>query len=199
VGDTQRQCIELGMNGKVERFNFSANYSYVDATFQTPFTESSQSNSSADGAGNIQVNKGNAMPGIPHHTLKLRLSYDVTPQWSVGSNIFAASNQFARGDENNQDQNGKIPGYTVVNLDTSYSFTDNWKFFAKVDNVFDKNYATFGLLGVNEYTGPGNSFTANPGQWNNFDQFRTPAPPRAAWIGLTYQFDKPKGAAKSDD
>ena len=200
VGDTLREGLELGMNGKMDKLSFAANYSYIDATFRTPFTEASSGNSSADGAGNIQVNKGDSMPGVPHHTLKLRFGYAITTDWIIGTNIFATSSQYARGDENNQDGNGKIPGYTVVNLDTSYSINDHWKVFAKVENLFDKNYSTFGLLGTNEFVGPGNSYTANNAAWNNNAQFRTPAPPRAAWVGLTYEFDKPKGSAtKADD
>jgi len=189
VGKTLRQGIELGLTGKVDQFSFVANYSYVEATFQTPFTESSSSNSASDANGNIQVGKGDTIPGVPRHTLKLRLGYDLTPVWSVGGNIIATSSQYPRGDENNQDANGKIPGYTVINLDTHYTYSRNWKVFAKMTNVFDRNYATFGLLGSNEFTGPGNSFSSNPGTWNNNDQFRTPAAPRAGWVGITYEFN----------
>jgi outer membrane receptor protein involved in Fe transport len=190
VGKTLRQGVELGVNGTADKFSFAANYSYVDATFQSPFSASSSANSSADVDGNIQVSKNNTIPGIPHHTLKLRLGYKITPAWRVGSNIVATSSQYVRGDENNQDTHGKIPGYTVVNLDTHYEINRNWKVFGKIANVFDKNYSTFGLLGVNEFTGPGNSFSSNSATWNQSDQFRTPAAPRAAWVGVTYEFDK---------
>jgi outer membrane receptor protein involved in Fe transport len=190
VGKTLRQGIELGMSGKANRFSFAANYSYVDATFQSPFSESSSANSSADANGNIQVSKGDKIPGIPHHTLKLRLGYEITPAWSVGGNIVATSSQYARGNENNQDSNGKIPSYAVVNLDSHYSISKNWKVFAEIANIFDRKYSTFGLLGVNEFTGPGNSFSSNPANWNTRDQFRTPAAPRAAWVAITYEFDK---------
>jgi outer membrane receptor protein involved in Fe transport len=190
VGKTLRRGLELGLNGKADKFSFAANYSYVDATFQAPFSESSASNSSADGGGNIQVGKGSSLPGVPHHSFKLRLGYDLTSAWTVGGNFVAASSQYARGDENNQDANGKIPGYTVVNIDSHYSISRNWKVFAKITNVFDRSYATFGLLGVNEFT-LGKAFNPDPTDWNNTDQFRTPGAPRAAWVGITYEFDKP--------
>lgn len=190
VGKTLRQGVELGLNGKLDKFSFAANYSYVEATFQTPFTANSAANSSADASENILVGMGSTIPGVPRNTLKLRLGYDITPAWSVGSNVVAATSQYARGDENNQDSHGKIPGYTVVNLDTRYSISRNWKVFAKVTNVFDRNYETFGLLGANLFTGPGNSYSSNPADWNASDQFRTPAAPRAGWVGITYEFDK---------
>ncbi len=199
VGTTLRQGVELGFHGKFDKLNFAANYGFTDATFQTPFTSSSPANSSANPAtGSIQVNKGASIPGIPQHTFKLSLGYEITPVWTLGSNIVVASGQYARGDENNQDANGKVPGYTVVNFNTHYALNDSWKLFAKVNNVFDKNYATFGILGQNEFTGPGNSFTSNPGDWNN-EQFRSPAAPRAAWVGVTYDFGKPKGKAAKQD
>lgn len=199
VGNTLRQGIELGMQGKLEKFSFAVNYGYTNATFETPFTSSSQANSSADANGQIQVSKGNTIPGIPKQTLKIRLGYEITPDWTLGSNIVSASGQFARGDENNQDVNGKVPGYSVVNLDTHFSVNEHWKLFAKVNNVFDKSYSTFGILGQNEYTGAGNSFVSDPNSWTN-EQFRSPAAPRAGWVGVTYEFGKPKGAvAKADN
>jgi len=198
VGKTLRQGIELGMNGKIDKFSFQANYSFVDATFQTPFTEFSSANSSSDpNNGSISVNKGNHIPGVPQNTFKVRLGYEITQSWTIGSNVITTSSRYARGDENNQDSHGQIPGYTVVNLDTHYSINQSWKFFAKVQNLFDRNYATFGQLGVNEFGG-GGAWNGSPGAWNN-TQFLTPGAPRAAWIGVTYEFDKPKiGSSKVD-
>ena len=99
----------------------------------------------------------------------------MTPQWNLGSNLIVVAGQYAHGDENNQDKNGKVPGYAVVNLDTNYKISSNWILFAKINNIFDKEYATYGQLGQNIYTG-------------NDEQFRTPAAPRAGWVGITYNF-----------
>jgi len=115
------------------------------------------------------------------------MAYDVTPSWNVGTNLVLASGQYARGDENNQDANGRVPGYGVMHLDTHYSLTQNWKLFAKVNNVFDNKYATFGVLGENIF----NAQAA--------EQFRSPAAPRAAWVGLTYEFGRNKTASAAVD
>ena len=204
VGKTLRQGVEVGMNGKMDKFSFQANYSFIDATFRTPFTEVSGANTSAvpdpvTGSGVIQVNKGDNIPGVPRHTLKLRLGYEITPSWTVGSNIISTSSRYARGDENNQDAHGKIAGYTVVNLDTHYRLNENWKLFAKIENLFDRDYATYGLLGVNEFTGPGHAFDITAASWNLNDQFQSPGAPRAGWVGVTYEFGKPKGSAGRPD
>jgi outer membrane receptor protein involved in Fe transport len=92
---------------------------------------------------------------------------------------------YARGDENNLDANGQIPGYAVVNLDTRYKFSGKVEFFARVNNLFDRSYANFGTLGRNVFTGPGNTFDGlNPVN----EQFLGHGAPRGAWMGLRYSW-----------
>ena len=186
VGDTRRNGLELGLNGRVKKLSLVANYGFVDASYQSDFVVGSPSSTVADGAGNIQVSKGNKIPGIARHTMKLRAAYDVTPSWNIGSNLVLTSSQYARGDENNQDANGKVPGYGVLHLDTHYSISQNWKLFAKINNLFDKDYQTFGVLGGNIFNGLD-------------EQFRSPAAPRAGWIGVTYELGTKKSASVDND
>jgi outer membrane receptor protein involved in Fe transport len=171
VGQTERKGVEIGLHGKVNKLNFAANYGYVDATYESSFPVNTI-------IGEQTVNKGNKIPGIARQTFKLRISYDMSPTWKIGGNLVAASGQYAHGAENNQTLDGvspKIPGYTILNLDTNYNLTSNWSLFAKVNNVLDKEYSTFGQLEQNIYTGLN-------------EQFRTPSAPRAGWLGVTYNF-----------
>jgi outer membrane receptor protein involved in Fe transport len=199
VGQTRRRGIELGLNGKFNALTLAANYGYVDATYQSEFDVGSPANTSSgvacDGTsavGIICAHKGDRIPGIARHTLKLRAAYDVTPSWNIGTNVVVAASQYARGDENNQDSNGKVPGYAVVHLDTHYSINNNWKLFAKLNNVFDTQYATFGVLGGNIFNLDGLGNPVN-------EQFRSPAAPRAGWVGVTYEFGRSKTASAAVD
>jgi outer membrane receptor protein involved in Fe transport len=175
VGETERKGVELGLHGKIDRLNFAANYGYVDATYQSSFDV----NTITD----IQtVSKGNRIPGIAQQTFKLRTSYEISSIWNIGGNLVVSEGQYARGAENNQILDGvspKVPGYTILNLDTNYALNSDWILFAKINNVFDKEYSTFGQLGQNIYTGEN-------------EQFRTPSAPRAGWVGLTYNFGATK-------
>ena len=178
VGQTERKGIEIGLHGKINKLNFAANYGYVDATYESSLPVNTI-------IGEQTVSKGNRIPGIARQTLKLRTSYEITPQWNVGGTLVAATGQYAHGAENNQTIDGvspKIPGYTVLNLDSNYALTSNWILFAKVNNVFDKEYSTFGQLEQNIYT-------------DLSEQFRTPSAPRAGWVGITYNFG---GSKKTD-
>ena len=78
---------------------------------------------------------------------------------------------------------GKIPGYAVFNLTANYKFDNGISLFAKVDNIFNRNYATAGDLGRNPFNAQG-VYQINPvtvdGDWNN-TTFIGPGAPRAAW------------------
>jgi outer membrane receptor protein involved in Fe transport len=103
VGRTQRQGMDLGLSGQHDRFRWSSSYSYIRATYDSDFNLLSGSNSSAiDNV--IEVKKGNRMPSIPEHQFKLRAQFDVTPKWSIGTNVIYFSDQYVFGNENNKHQ-----------------------------------------------------------------------------------------------
>jgi iron complex outermembrane receptor protein len=183
VGTTRRQGLEINTRVQTGPLTVNVGYTYLRATYQSSFVEQSASNSSANAQGNITVHPGDRIPGIPDNTLKLRLDYAATAKWNVGANILYRSSIFARGDEDNQDSNGRIAGYVTVDLDTSYQVTKQLQLFAHVNNLFDKRYADFGILGQNVFNGPGHSFS--PDAVTN-EQFLGMGEPRGIWVGLRY-------------
>lgn len=186
VGDTRRQGIELAGRTRFGPLGVALSYSYVDATYRSSWTEHSPANSAADANGNVAVKQGDHIPGIPAHTVKLRLDYAATPRWDIGANVTWRSGVYARGDENNQDVNGRIAGYVLVDLDMRYRITKRFEVFASVTNLFDKRYASFGVLGQNFFNGPNHTFDgANPVN----EQFVGPGAPRGAWVGVRYAWD----------
>jgi len=182
--------VSLGVIGQAGPFDFSADYSLVAATFQTPLTLNSPNNSTAGpSAGcpactDIQVRPGDRIPGIPRNILKLRGRYTFH-RLSIGVNVTGQTKLYARGDENNQDVNGPVPGFVLVNLDAQYELSSRWRAFVSIDNVLDRRYYDFGLLGENELTGPGNTFDTTGATWRSA-QFRTVGAPIGAWIGIEY-------------
>jgi len=183
VGRTRRQGFELSGRSQLGPLAVTASYSYIDATYRSAWTESSPSNSSADANGNIVVKPGDHLPGIPANTVKLQLDYAATVKWKVGANLTWRGSIYAQGDENNQDVNGKIAGYLLIDLDTSYQVTKQLQVFANITNLLDKRYASFGTLGENFFNGPNHTFDgANPSN----EQFVGPGAPRGFWVGLRY-------------
>jgi iron complex outermembrane receptor protein len=68
-----------------------------------------------------------------------------------------------------------------MHRDARYRFVPNWELFGRVNNLFDKDHETFGVLGQNFFNGSGRSFDATLAAP---EQFVTPAVPRAGWIGI---------------
>ena len=186
VGTTRRQGLELDLRGRIESITAALHYSFVDAVYHTGFIGNSPANSSADANGAITVQRGNRIPGVARHSLKLRLDADATSDWRIGASLLVASGVYARGDDNNLDANGRVPGYAVVNLDTRWKLTRQVSLFARIDNALDRRYANFGVTGTNVFTGPARSFDGtNP----RAEQFRGYGAPRGVWAGVQYGFE----------
>ena len=145
IGETERRGLELGLDGEWERLNWFLNYSYIEATFESPFSASSPNNPFADGNDEIQVRPGDDIPGIPDHNLKFGANFAVTPKLSIGGDVIFNTGVFLRGDEANLLD--KTDDYAVVNLVGNYKVSKTFSVFARVNNLFDSDYETFGLLG----------------------------------------------------
>jgi iron complex outermembrane recepter protein len=144
IGQTRRQGVDASLQLTSERWLAYAAYSYINASYQSSFVEGSGSNPAADADGNITVQKGNRLPGIPANQLKLGAYYKVTPAWTVGAVGIAASGAYLVGDEANLTP--KLPGYFTLNLSTTYQMTKNVQLFAWANNVTDARYYTFGTF-----------------------------------------------------
>lgn len=177
VAQTLRQGIELSIGGSFfNRLHGLLNYTFISATFETDLTVSSPNHPEARG-GEIDVERGDLIPGVPQHNLKADITFAVTDALSLGTNILINSSQVFRGDEGNLiDQ---IPGYSIVNLRARYTLWNNLSIFAKVNNLFDEAYETFGLFGEADEV-LGDEFEDS--------RFLSPGAPRAAWIGIEAAF-----------
>jgi len=131
VGDTLRKGLDIGLDGKLNKFKWSANYSYIKATYEDSFTIAGDHNtqktnwdcngvdlglSTATGvytssSGAIAVTRqntgycvrpGNEIPGIPNHQIKLRADFQATPNWNLGATAMIFSDQWLHGVENNR-------------------------------------------------------------------------------------------------
>jgi iron complex outermembrane receptor protein len=183
IGDTQREGFEVGIGYHGKRWSAYANYSYVRATFESALTVPSPSNPFQDGNGNISVVPGDHMPGIPDQRVKLGTDFKILPQWTVGAELNYVSSFFYVGDESNQ--LAPIPGYAIVNLHTSYQPFEHFEIFASVNNLFDRKYATWGILSdptsINAPGIPVGSVTNGPGVDN---RFQSPGAPLEVFGGI---------------
>ena len=84
------------------------------------------------------------MPGIPRHSFKTGFGIAVTADWNIDLETIVSSSRVFVGDEGN-DQ-ALLDGYGIANLRSTYRFTPNLEMFVRIENLFDKDYSTFGIL-----------------------------------------------------
>ena len=94
-------------------------------------------------------------------------------------------------------RDGKTDGYAVFNLRTSYKLTPEWTLGMQINNLFDKQYASAGRLGLNAFSPATNGavgvsgFNYNSSEWQGTSFLGTGAP-RSAFITLSYEFQPKK-------
>jgi len=176
IGQTLRYGVEAGLSmavpqlfSEIDDWHFSTNYTYLNARFLDRFTIQHPLNTNQAAT----VERGDRIPGIPEHIYKASLGVDLWQRWSIAIDAQYSGDQFYRGDEANLTD--PLGGYWVFNARTELKINENVTFFAKLDNIFDRDYKTFGVYGVaDEVLGP--AF--------NDGRFVSPAAPRAGWVGI---------------
>lgn len=175
---TQRQGIELSLSTQVSDVDFGASYNFLKATFESPFVSFSPVNPLGP---NRQVNPGDDIPGQPNHQFKFHVNWQFNDQMNVGTEFLYASSSYYRGDEAND--NKQIPAYSVTNIYLNYQINEQLRLSAKIDNLFDRHFDTFGTYGeADEVLGeiyPDTEFT---------EYFVGPSRPRAISVSVNYQF-----------
>ncbi len=193
AGNTLRQGVDIGATYTTDRWDVYANYSYIQATFLTPITLSSPNNPVADDDGNIQVEPGDNLPGIPNHKFKFGGDYEVLPGWKVGGDVVYRSSQYYFGAENNTlgaGLNPLVSGFATLNLRTSYQVTKNIQIYGLVNNALDYRGATYGSLyeidSTTYQTGCATCASGPvPGLFSSNDpRAITIAPPLEAFVGI---------------
>lgn len=206
-GQTRRQGVELGFDTRIPAsigsFSLGADYTYLEATFQSPETVNGEANSSADADGRIQIRKGNYIPLIPRHLMKAKAEWNINNQWVTSLGMVAVGSSYARGNENNQHQpngttflgSGQSSGYALFDLGVQYKASKSTKLFAQINNLFDRQYANASQLGATGFDANGR-FVARPFSASGDNEtlvnstFFAPGAPRTAWVGMRYTFDQ---------
>jgi iron complex outermembrane receptor protein len=140
---TRRQGVEAGVAFKRAPWSAYANYSFVDATFQTVLTMSSPFNPAAVN-GIIFVMPGSHIPAVPAHRFKAGVDYALSDAWTLGTDLNVTGRQYLVGDASNQ--NPQVPAYWVMNLHSSYKVTKTIELFGLVQNLFNQHYYAAGAF-----------------------------------------------------
>lgn len=177
AGSTQRMGLEANLSGQLGPVDFYFGYGLLRATFENALTlpnnlASDDDDDEGDGAEAEQhVRAGDRIPNLPRHSAKAGVRVWLTDGLQVGVGTIAQGNQRYRGDE--AGRYPALPGFVVVNLDARYDVLDGLRFLAKVNNLLDARYATFGVIADPSEVVPSLS---DP-------RFQGPSAPFGVWLG----------------
>jgi len=142
--DARNRGLEFSLNSdRTQAFHFAFNYTYLDAEY-TRYDDYQlilDSNGGARGGDYVEGTydlSGNSVPRTSKHTVYMEGNYQATANWLLTAGLNYRSSQYA--DEMNQI---KLGGYSLFDLRTQYNthvFGLDVELFAKVDNLFDKQY-----------------------------------------------------------
>lgn len=182
---TRHQGLDAEYQVRVAGVDLSLGYSHLQATYEA-------SGVLRQGERNVVIRPGTRIAGLPRHLLKLGADWALGGGLSVGADLQALSSRGVAGNEDGRLEDGDdeqvnldLPGYAVLNLRAAYK-PAAWKgleFFAKLNNVFDRRYASFGALAETQFDARG--------QYTGVGQeavFVAPGAPRAFSVGLRAQF-----------
>lgn len=182
---TRSQGLEFGLRQRLGRWMLRASYSYLQATYQasgqiqTPF------------AAPVNVHPGTRMAGVPLHGFKLGAEWRATESVTLGGSMIVSSSRPVAGNEDGalsaQDPRlASTAGFVLFNLRASWQVDPRWQLYARVDNVFDRRYETYGQAGLNVF--PGGTLL-QPGATVPIERFVAPGAPRLFLVGVRYEWD----------
>ena len=147
VGRTRYQGADVDLGGHEGKWWWHAGYSLLLATYESRGPLQA-------GERVIDTRPGMRIAGLPRHHLKFTLDWNATSRLTLGGDVTAASSSVSNGNEDGRISGDdpdvradwSTPGYLLLNLRASYALNATWQFYARVDNVFDRRYETYGAL-----------------------------------------------------
>lgn len=189
---TRHQGADLSATGQLGDVTARLSYSYLQAVYDADgilFT----------GARNVRVAAGTRIAGLPRHTLKLDLDWRATPALTVGAELVARSDLLTQGNEDGllaDTQEGQAPqsadlrvrGYALFGLHMNYHPTQRWELYARINNVTNRRYETFGAVAPDMFPN-GRLLQPLDGAVQAAPvRFVAPGAPRSVVAGLRYHF-----------
>jgi outer membrane receptor protein involved in Fe transport len=147
-GETQYLGVDINANKSWGAWQLNTTYSYIQATYESSGELLGVDNREMD------ITPGTRMAGIPLHKLKMHLDWSATEKWKLGTSMIASSSIVTQGNEDGNitegvSGNAKVKGYALFNLKTSYAVQKGFEVFGKIDNVFNRRYETYAMMGEN--------------------------------------------------
>jgi outer membrane receptor protein involved in Fe transport len=175
---TRHQGFDLSANKRFGQLDARVSYNYLEAVFDADgelFT----------GARNVSVTRGTRISGLPRHTLKLGLDWKPWAGFNLGADAQAVSSLVTQGNEDGLRPGWGIRGYALLNLRASYRLDPHWELFARITNVANRRYESYGAVATDLFP---NGRQVEPRDGAAHARFVAPGAPRSIAAGIRATF-----------
>ncbi|CEJ49282.1 TonB-dependent receptor [Xanthomonas citri pv. bilvae] len=150
VGRTRYQGVDAALHLRSGDWQWWAGYSYLDATYRS-------GGQLLSGERVIALRPGLRIAALPRHNLKLGMAWQ-RDALTLGVGVRAVSGRVASGNEDGQVDNAEegqtaperldigSAGDALVDLQARWTINARVSLFARIDNVFDRHYATYAAV-----------------------------------------------------
>lgn len=185
---TRRQGVDFSARQSFGPVIIQASYNYLDATYQ-------DSARLFGGDRDVIVTPGTKIAGLPDHTLRILTDWRATEKLAVGGSLLVTSKIVTQGNEDGgigEDGRGdaSIKGYTIFNLHANYQADKGLDYFARLNNVFDTRYESYGMMAMSMFNADSSLIAGGLANsiGPNVSRFVAPGAPRNFMVGLRYRF-----------
>ena len=137
----------------------------------------------------VPARPGDQLPSSPRHRGRIGVGMTrVLGELALDAqfDVRAYSSQFLRGDEANR--RTPVPGYAVAGVDLNAQY-ERYTVRLEIDNLFDRRYDTFGVIGENSLGAPPGTAQPGPGSGEGeLANFFTPGLPRRIVVSIGARF-----------
>jgi outer membrane receptor protein involved in Fe transport len=179
---TRHQGLDLAASSRFGTLDARISYNFLEAVFDAEgrlFT----------GARNVGVSPGTRIAGLPRHTVKLALDWKPAAAVSLGADMQAISRLATQGNEDGLTEDARtgaaphvgdwsIAGHALLNLRASYRIDRHWELFARIGNVANRRYESYGAVAADLFAAAGGGHS----------RFVAPGAPRTFGAGLRAHF-----------
>jgi outer membrane receptor protein involved in Fe transport len=181
---TRHQGADVAASTAAGGLTLHASYSYLDAVYDAPgvlFT----------GVRTVRIARGTPLAGLPRHTLKLGADWQAGAAFKLGAEVQALSSLPTQGNEDGlatdslpghapQSMDLRVRGHAVMSARVEWVPAVGWEVYARVANLFDRRYASFGAVARDVFS--------EAGREGQNSRFVAPGAPRSVSFGVRYRY-----------
>jgi outer membrane receptor protein involved in Fe transport len=192
VGRTRYQGADVLYSDDSGPLAWYTGYSYLDASYRS-------TGQLLAGERIVDIRPGTRIAGLPRHNLKAGFEWTMHASLAIGGDLQASSSRTSNGNEDGLvddaddggaalERDASTAGFALVNLHAAWMINPRLSLYARVSNVFDRRYETYGAIAEDMFPDGALAQPARTPAEDATARFVAPGAPRRYQLGVRWRF-----------